>query len=296
MLRALVGSIILIMLPSVTLADARGIRNNNPFNIQKTSIKWDGEVECPDRIHECFKTADHGLRAGAILLHNYYHRHDLRTVEQIITRLGPKSPKYARHLNNYIQFARNVAGHSLCGRSYKDATVRLIYAIVRFENGYVPYTTGQIWKAVRSISDTPTFWECPVALKWHAAWSIPDEPTRVPKRYLPMARTDRPDLLTKPLRIYMTDTPKDKIILNASSKEELMKQLKEIEKAQEQKDKSLAASIRQSIRGKGRKGIIGRRSKFYSSALAIGQFQLLSLLARAYPRQVEDASGQSSAS
>lgn len=43
---------------------SRGLRNNNPFNLVKTSILWKGKVPGDDPKFETFSSVEYGLRAG----------------------------------------------------------------------------------------------------------------------------------------------------------------------------------------------------------------------------------------
>ena len=61
------------------MAETRGIRNNNPFNIKRSSSRWLGKVpfkDSSDQVFEQFTDIDYGLRAGFILLRNYIKRGD----------------------------------------------------------------------------------------------------------------------------------------------------------------------------------------------------------------------------
>ena len=75
------------------MAVIRGIRNNNPFNIKRSSSRWLGKVpfkDSTDPVFEQFTDIDYGLRAGFILLRNYIKRGD-NTYRKIITRFAPSS-------------------------------------------------------------------------------------------------------------------------------------------------------------------------------------------------------------
>ena len=51
---------------------ARGLRNNNPGNIIKTSISWQGKVSGSDSRFETFDSVENGLRAVALNLMTYW--------------------------------------------------------------------------------------------------------------------------------------------------------------------------------------------------------------------------------
>lgn len=67
----------------------RGIRNNNPGNIRKTSTSWKGKIEGTDKAFESFATPEDGLRALGKILLTYSRDHGLNTVRGILTRYAP---------------------------------------------------------------------------------------------------------------------------------------------------------------------------------------------------------------
>lgn len=75
------------MLPVVP----RGIRNNNPLNIEhRAENKWLGLSDPPSDGRFCrFKSADYGIRAAASLLMRYYDRDGLNTIRKIVSRWAP---------------------------------------------------------------------------------------------------------------------------------------------------------------------------------------------------------------
>ena len=76
-------------LTPVTGTGPRSMRNNNPGNIEKSSFRWQGEVEGADPRFATFATYEDGLRAMQQNLLTYQDKHGLRTVEGIINRWAP---------------------------------------------------------------------------------------------------------------------------------------------------------------------------------------------------------------
>jgi hypothetical protein len=67
----------------------RGIRNNNPGNLRKTSIKWAGEVTPgTDPDFEQFKSMPYGIRAMLIDIINK-HKNGLDTIQELINVWAP---------------------------------------------------------------------------------------------------------------------------------------------------------------------------------------------------------------
>lgn len=79
----------------------RGIRNNNPFNIRKSSSRWLGKIKGSDNEFETFDSLDHGYRAGLLLLANYYKKYKLHSVGAILRRFAPPTEN---NLDNYIRY------------------------------------------------------------------------------------------------------------------------------------------------------------------------------------------------
>lgn len=76
----------------------RGLRDNNPGNIRRTQIEWQGEltreqVEASggkyDAEFEQFGTVGQGVRALGRLLKTYATKYDLHTVRGIVSRYAP---------------------------------------------------------------------------------------------------------------------------------------------------------------------------------------------------------------
>lgn len=115
----------------------RGLRNNNPGNIEKTSVVWDGEVRPGSDERFCeFETMVMGCRALIKTLVTYHKKHHCSSVRQIITRWAPPTE------NNVAAYMKHVA--SAIGKDIDetilfdfDPTYYLAIAkvIARHENG-----------------------------------------------------------------------------------------------------------------------------------------------------------------
>lgn len=83
----------------------RGMRNNNPLNIEKGN-SWQGERNTQsDRRFEEFISLEYGLRAGFLILKKYLARppkgYGLETLTQIINRWAPRSEN---NTSSYVEF------------------------------------------------------------------------------------------------------------------------------------------------------------------------------------------------
>lgn len=71
---------------------SRGIRNNNPLNIRKSSVAWQGKlVESSDPSFEKFTSIEWGIRAGIVNIRTYIKKYHCDTIQAIITKWAPAS-------------------------------------------------------------------------------------------------------------------------------------------------------------------------------------------------------------
>ena len=78
----------------------RGLRNNNPGNIRKTTDKWQGlRAEQTDPDFFQFETMAYGFRALFKLITNYRNKYGCQTIADIIERYAPRNEN---DTNNYI--------------------------------------------------------------------------------------------------------------------------------------------------------------------------------------------------
>jgi hypothetical protein len=128
----------------------RGIANNNPFNIRKTDINWQGEVAGTDPDFECYATPEDGIRAGCKILLNYQRKLKLFTVQQMIDKFAPPvendTGAYVAHVAKcmYVRPDQPIV---------LDANPRILElmanAIILHENGQNPYPKEVVWDGVQ---------------------------------------------------------------------------------------------------------------------------------------------------
>lgn len=125
----------------------RGIRNNNPGNIEDSGTNWQGLDE-PRNDGRFLRFVDpiYGIRAMARVLDTYATKHNLNTVGGIIQRWAPS------HENNSAAYAAFVADRlGVRATDRIDVIERrpeLIAAMIEMENGEQPYPSGTIEQGV----------------------------------------------------------------------------------------------------------------------------------------------------
>lgn len=138
---------------------ARGIRNNNPGNLEfSKSNPWAGQTGDDGRFAK-FETPEHGIRAlGRNLLS--YQRQGLDTVNDIINRWAP--PDDNNNTSAYIEAVcaqLGVTPDQPLDASNPDILKALCAAIIHHENGSQPYSDQQLSTGVSAaigLSTLPT--------------------------------------------------------------------------------------------------------------------------------------------
>lgn len=119
----------------------RGLRNNNPGNIVKSSIPWKGKVECLDPIHECFESSYYGIRAMLLNLKSYIVDKQLNTIEKIIhTWAEGNTQEYIEYLELLTDYNRS----GIIDFNNREVIVNIAIGIIEWENGFNPYGRGKI--------------------------------------------------------------------------------------------------------------------------------------------------------
>jgi len=125
----------------------RGIRNNNPGNIERSGVTWKGMLidQSGDNRFIIFSAPEWGIRAMARVLKNYMTQ-GYDTVQEVINRWAPPIE------NDTGAYVRAVAGKlGVDPTSPINAThiPALIEAIIQHENGQQPYPAEVIARGVQ---------------------------------------------------------------------------------------------------------------------------------------------------
>ena len=116
---------------AVAAVQTLAIRNNNPLNIKTVKGRpWYGQIAVDRHGHAVFDTPEHGIRAGANVLLNYYAVHGLDTLEGILSRFctGNRA-EYAAFLSRRLGVPSDAKFDVLA------RLPELLHAMARFESG-----------------------------------------------------------------------------------------------------------------------------------------------------------------
>lgn len=115
----------------------RGIRNNNPGNVERGRDRWLGmsSDQSSDSRFLVFDTPEAGIRALMRILINYQERYGIKTMREAINRWAPpaenNSSAYVQHVSRLTGFDPDESLDFLD----REINVALARAIVRHENG-----------------------------------------------------------------------------------------------------------------------------------------------------------------
>lgn len=128
---------------------SRGIKNCNPGNIRRSSVRYLGEVTpSRDKEFKQFVSMSYGYRAMFVLLDSYARRYGLRTIRTMLNRYAPPEENFTQ---GYIRFVANNSGigadELVDTRSARDM-IPIVMAMSEIENGVKPNTdeVGEGWQ------------------------------------------------------------------------------------------------------------------------------------------------------
>lgn len=115
----------------------RGVRNNNPGNIERGKDRWLGmaQDQSSDNRFLVFDTPESGIRALMRVLINYQERHGIDTLREAINRWAPPAENNS---TAYVQHVARLTGFDPDERLDfldREVNVSLAKAIIRHENG-----------------------------------------------------------------------------------------------------------------------------------------------------------------
>lgn len=121
-----------------TQYEQRGLRNNNPLNIEhNTNNNWQGQTGSDGRFAQ-FETPEHGLRAGFKLLQNY-EKNGNNTISKILKRFAPINENNTKQYISFVARKMGISPNDKISMSSQTQARELLKAIISMENGNMPY-------------------------------------------------------------------------------------------------------------------------------------------------------------
>ena len=116
----------------------RGIRNNNPGNIERGE-NWQGMSNVQnDTRFITFISPEYGLRALGKLLQNYQTLYGLDTIRGIVSRYAPSSENNTQAYVDFVSRETGFGPDQPLNLQNRETLVKLMQAIVIQENGVGP--------------------------------------------------------------------------------------------------------------------------------------------------------------
>ena len=125
---------------------SRGIRNNNPFNLNKGHIAWNGEIEGTDPRFSVFVDMKSGIRAGLINLYKGYFARGL-TLRAMINKYAPASDN--NDVDAYIKAITKWTGVGALQVPVKAKWLHVAWAILYHENGMQVKSLSELEEIVK---------------------------------------------------------------------------------------------------------------------------------------------------
>lgn len=115
----------------------RGIRNNNPGNLQQSDVQWQGKVSSADPRYEAFATPEEGIRALALNA-QHLQANGAQTVADLIGKWAPAKENGAASTQAYIGAVSQAMGVS------PDAPINLQdpNQLLAFTNAVIGHENG----------------------------------------------------------------------------------------------------------------------------------------------------------
>lgn len=119
--------------------EPRGIRNNNPGNIEfSEGVNWRGQTGSDGRFAQ-FESPALGIRALARVLKNYKRIHGITTILDVINRWAPPVENDTGAYVRSVAKASGFAPDEEIDLENPEVLFKIIPAIIRHENGKQPY-------------------------------------------------------------------------------------------------------------------------------------------------------------
>ena len=116
--------------------EVRAIRNNNPFNLKYTEIKWDGKLPLDKETEDTFERFDSnlmGMRAGVINTLTHHIKYGDDTIEKLITRHAPSNENDTKNFINFVSKNMGIEPNQKIDLKNKEVLYEYAKAVVTME-------------------------------------------------------------------------------------------------------------------------------------------------------------------
>jgi hypothetical protein len=141
------------------MSDARGLRSNNPLNIDyHASMKWQGMADPPsDGRFVRFTSLAYGLRAGFLNARAYKHKHGIHTLGAYMQRFAPIGPENPRTYHDFVSKTTGIPLEQAIDLDDRATIQPILRAQVAFENGITLEEVDarmpkEVWDAAWSLA------------------------------------------------------------------------------------------------------------------------------------------------
>lgn len=132
----------------------RGIRNNNPGNLQQSDVEWQGKVASTDLRYESFATPEAGIRALALNA-QHLQANGAQSVTDLISKWSPAAENGKAGTEAYIaDVAKSMGVSPTDNIDLQDPAQLTAFtnAVINHENGGNPYTPDQVALGVKAAT------------------------------------------------------------------------------------------------------------------------------------------------
>lgn len=131
----------------------RGLRNNNPGNLEKGE-NWKGLSKDQKDTRFCtFSSMTYGCRALIKLLVTYINKYECNTIEYIISKYAPSNENNTQAYINAVASDLGISPKQVITAD-GETLVKLAKAIAKHENGSIAETiiTDKTWKEAANLA------------------------------------------------------------------------------------------------------------------------------------------------
>lgn len=137
-----------------TLTAPRGIRNNNPGNLEKDSNRWQGLApikQQTDPAFWIFTKPMWGIRAIGVNFLSYQRRDGLKTLRQMISKWAPPEDNDTEAYIADVAKRTGIDPAAPVVLKNNDQLRGIVLAIIWHENGQMPYPSSVIDNAMALV-------------------------------------------------------------------------------------------------------------------------------------------------